>query len=95
MARSNRDDYDEAVVIDAYRSKLENLYNPTGNIYAHDAFDFLKDRADEMASETFDAFDWDIQCEIPADWKTNTGVEIDVMDFLGIQRVEPLIKPSK
>jgi hypothetical protein len=91
-ARDDHHDHEEAVVIEAYRSKLENIYD-TSYGHALDSFAFLREKADALASETFaESFDADFECEIPTDWKTSQGdiEEVDVMKFLGIQRAEPL-----
>jgi hypothetical protein len=97
----DREPGDTDTQIDSYRFKLENIFNPS---YYLDEFAFVRERAEELASETF-AEDLYIgglfetcsgqdceECEIPKEWK-NIGPagQVDAMDFLGIQRAKPLI----
>ena len=82
---------EDSVFIDAYRSKLEFSFD------THPTFDFLRNTADELASETFsENFDTDFDCAIPEEWKAqlNDSNQVDVMEFLGIQRAEPLLRVS-
>jgi hypothetical protein len=67
---------------------------------------FVREKADNLAidffSETFDVYpeepcgDDCEECEIPEAWKTQSGPaeQIDVMQFLGIRRAEPLLKAA-
>jgi len=48
-------------------------------------FPLLQEQADALAFETFE----DQQCEIPKDWNT-PGEAINVMEFLGVTRVNAL-----
>jgi hypothetical protein len=87
--------------IESYRFKLENIFNPS---YDLDEFAFVRERAEELASGTF-AEDLNIgglfdtcsgqdceECEIPKEWKTiGSAGQLDVLEFLGIQRAKPLI----
>jgi hypothetical protein len=70
-------------------------------------FTFLQEQADIMALEAFEDNWVDVvddfcsgedcdECEIPEDWKTNSGpiATVDVMEFLGISRAKPLTLPS-
>lgn len=87
--------HEEAVVIEAYRSKLENVFDPASAFHQGEKFAFLREKADAMASETFEGFDTDFGCAIPDEWKkTSKGEAVDVMNFLGIRRAVPL-KVSK
>jgi hypothetical protein len=90
---------DTKVFIESYRFKLENFFDLNYGASCGD-FAFMKQRAEELAIETFaESRDFDLcgkdceDCDIPEDWKTpfSTTDKIDVMDFLGIKRAEPLI----
>ena len=62
------------------------------------AFDSLRDRAEDLASETFagdiicTGEECDMECDIPKEWSEIKGeVELNnVMEFLGIRRAPPL-----
>jgi hypothetical protein len=62
------------------------------------AFDSLRDRAEDLASETFagdvicTGEECDLECDIPKEWSEIKGeVELNnVMEFLGIRRAQPL-----
>ena len=65
---------------------------------------FLTDRADELAIEAFTSYELEADtcgedcedCAIPDDWKYSVELQdqVDVMQFLGIRRAEPLRKPQ-
>ena len=83
---------EDSLSIDVYRTKLELSFDqqPT--------FDFIQDKADDLVSETFsENFDTDFDCAIPEEWKAQLSDknQVDVMEFLGIQRAEPLRKFSR
>jgi hypothetical protein len=106
-ARDNnyRDDGEDSLVIEAYRSKLQNRYDPYHGGHL-DEMAFVREKADNLATdffaETFDVYpeepcgDDCEECAIPEDWKTLSGSadQIDVMQFLGIRRAEPLLKAA-
>jgi len=62
------------------------------------AFDSLRDRAEDLASDTFPGDvictgeECDLECDIPKEWSEIKGeVELkNVMEFLGIRRAQPL-----
>ena len=93
--RDDEDDIDSAVSIETYRFKLENVFNRK----YHDNLDLFRERADKLATETFEmdssleACGKDCEeCQIPEEWKSPFGPAdgIDVMEFLGIKRAKPL-----
>jgi hypothetical protein len=73
----------------------------------HDLLDLVKDRAEELARETFAGYtpslepacsgeDCDTECLIPEEWSLTAGDmdSTEVMSFLGIQRARPLHRPA-
>jgi hypothetical protein len=96
-ARDDSREHEESFVIETYRSKLHNIFG-THHEESHDTFAFVRERADELASEAFaEGFGADFtepcgedceECLIPEHWKTTS--DVDVLDFLGIRRAEPL-----
>jgi hypothetical protein len=103
-AKDDRHEGEESATIEAYRTKLMTFH---GSAYGISPLDFVKDMADELASEAFaegfgdsvldglgcgkDGEDCD-ECGIPDDWKIVDEERVDVMEFLGIKRAEPLRK---
>ena len=86
-------DLDTDMTVELYRFKLNSLFDSQ---YGDD-FAFVRERAEELASETFsqdssfDACGEDCEeCEIPAEWKNSFGSDVNVMEFLGIKRAQPL-----
>jgi hypothetical protein len=67
----------------------------------HALLDLVRERADELARETFAGYtqepvcsgeDCDMECLIPEEWSLTPGDmdSVQVMNFLGIRRAEPL-----
>ena len=102
LAHENHNRLEESVTIETYRMQLQDMFD-RAHEDTRDVLELVRERADELATETFAEFDLrdacegeecEMECAIPEDWVASPGAmdASEVMSFLGIRRAEPLRK---